>query len=102
MDITLPELIKAIEDENLKTWWENINFPEDFTMNEFLVKILEAASIAAAVKNETLEPGKKILGYPPATNGAIARMGNQIFFPRTSTVVSRVVTTLDNATPVIG
>jgi hypothetical protein len=102
-DITPEELIEAIEDEALRDWWKALNFPENFTVNEFLVKAIEAASIAASQKNETLEPGKKILGYPPATNGALARAnGNQLFFPRTSTIVSRVVVTLDMATPVVG
>lgn len=103
MDITPAELAEALEDETLRGWWEKLTFPEDFTLNEFFVKLLEAASIAAAQKNESLEPGKKILGYPPATNGALGRAGgNQLFFPRTSTVVSRVVVNLDNATPTVG
>ena len=102
-DITSQELAQAIEDEALRVWWEGINFPADFTVNEFLVKTLEAASIAAAQKNESLEAGNKILGYPPATNGAIARTSsNQLFFPRTSTVASRVVVNLDLATPTVG
>jgi hypothetical protein len=102
-DITFEELIAAIEDENLQAWWAKANFPEDFTLNEFFVKTLEAASIAATARNETLEAGKKILGYPPAVNGAIARAsGNKLFFSRTSTVVSRVVINLDNATPTVG
>lgn len=102
-DITPQELAQVIEDDALRTWWEGVAFPADFTLNEFLQKTLEAASIAAAQKNESLEAGKKILGYPPATNGAITRTGsNQLFFPRTSTVVSRVVVNLDQATPTVG
>ncbi|MEG4066255.1 hypothetical protein QUA42_02685 [Microcoleus sp. Pol11C2] len=102
-DITLQELAQATEDEALRAWWEKLDMPVDFTLNEFLVKTLEAASIAAAQKNESLSPGEKILGYPPAANGAIARTGsNQLFFPRTSTVVSRVVVNLDLATPTVG
>lgn len=102
-DITVQELGQAIEDETLRVWWERLDMPAEFTMNEFLVKTLEAASIAAAQKNESLPPGEKILGYPPATNGAIARtVSNQLFFPRTSTVVSRVVVNLDLATPTLG
>ena len=102
-DITLAEMIEKIEDPILKAWWEKLELPEDFTMNEFFVKSLEALSIAAAQKNETLEAGKKILGYPRPTDGAIARtQSNQLFFPRTSTVVSRVVVSLDMATPSVG
>lgn len=102
-DITPQELTAAIEDEALRTWWEGITFPPEFSINEFLVKALEAASIAAAQKNETLDAGQKITGYPRATNGAIAyTSANQLFFPRTSTVVSRVMVTLDMATPAIG
>lgn len=102
-DITPQELAQTIEDDALRTWWEGIAFPADFTLNEFLQKTLEAASIAATKKNESLPAGEKILGYPPATNGAIARTGsNQLFFPRTSTVVSRVVVNLDMATPTVG
>lgn len=102
-DITVVELAQAIEDETLRTWWEHLDLPADFTINEFLLKTLEAASIAAAQLNENLEPGKKITGYPPATNGAITRTGsNQLFFPRTSTLVSRVVVNLDQATPTLG
>ena len=103
MDITLEQLIDAIEDESLKNAVSRFALPEDFTMNEFLVKWLEAATIAAEKQNETLDPGKKILGYPPATNGAIARtQSNQLYFPRTSAVVSRVVVNLDQSTPNVG
>lgn len=103
MDITLAELIAAIDDPILRAWWEKLDLPEEFTVNEFFVKSLEAASIAASAKNETLEAGKKILGYPPATNGAIVRTAaGQLYYPRTATLVSRVVTSLDYATPTVG
>lgn len=103
-DITLEELTEATEDEVLKAWWADIKaLPEDFSVNEFLVKVLDAAATAAARKNETLEPGQKILGYPAATNGAIARSKNNVsYFPRTSTVTSFVVVSLDGATPSVG
>ncbi|MEG4842626.1 hypothetical protein [Microcoleus sp. B9-D4] len=102
-DITPQELAQAIEDEALRIWWEGRGFPADYTVNEFLVKLLEAASIAAAQKNESLEAGKKILGYPPATNGAIVRtVSNQLYFPRTSTVLSNVGVNLDSANPTVG
>lgn len=103
-DITVEELIEAIQDEDLKAWWTSLRgLPEDFSINEFFVKSLDAVSVAAAKKNETLEPGQKILGYPPATNGAIARSkDNQLYFPRTSTIISFVVAPLDGATPSVG
>jgi hypothetical protein len=104
MDITLEELINAIEDETLKAWWTAVKeLPEEFSINEFFVKCLDAAAIAAARRNETLEPGQKILGYPPAANGAIAQTKTgQLYFPRTSTVSSFVVVPLDGATPTVG
>jgi hypothetical protein len=102
-DITKEEMTQALEDETLRAWWENLELPEEFTVNEFFVKCLEACSLAATQKNETLEPGQKILGYPAATNGAIARAkSGQLYFPRTSTVSSLVVVNLDMATPPLG
>jgi len=103
-DITIEELVEGIEDEDLKAWWTSLKgLPEDFSVNEFFIKSLDAASVAATRKNETLEPGQKILGYPPATNGVIARSkNNQLYFPRTSTVTSFVVIPLDGATPAVG
>jgi hypothetical protein len=102
-DITLEQVVEALEDEDLKSALASLKLPEDMTINEFFVKLLDAASIAAAQANESLESGKKILGYPPATNGAIARAGSgQLFFPRSQSVTSRVVVSLDGATPVIG
>jgi hypothetical protein len=102
-DITLEQLAEAVEDEDLKAVVAGLKLPEGLTINEFFMKLLDAASIAAAQANEGLEPGKKILAYPPATNGAIARAGSgQLFFPRSHSVASRVVVTLDGATPVIG
>ncbi len=102
-DITVGQLMEELEDENLKAVWSTIKLPEGTTINEFFLKSLEAASLAAAALNENLEPGKRILGYPPATNGAIARAGSgQLFFPRSHTVNSRIVIELDGATPVMG
>jgi hypothetical protein len=102
-DITPAELTASITDAALRAWWEKLELPANFTVNEFFVKSLEAASIAATLKNETLEAGKKILGYPPATNGAISRTpGNQLFFPRTTTIVSRVGVNLDVSIPSLG
>jgi hypothetical protein len=102
-DITLEQLVEALEDEDLKTVLASLKLPEDMTINEFLVKLLDAASRVTAQINESLEPGKKILAYPPPTNGAIARAGSgQLFFPRSHSIASRVVVTLDGATPVIG
>ena len=103
MDITLEQLTEAVEDDDLKALWAGIKLPENFTIIEFFVKSLEAASIAASKANESLEPGKKILAYPAATNGAIAKAsGGELFFPRSHSVASRVVVSLDGATPVIG
>jgi hypothetical protein len=102
-DIDFEQLVEAMEDESLKAALATLKLPEDLTINEFFVKLLDAASIAASRVNENLEAGKKILGYPPATNGAIARAGSgQLFFPRSHSVASRVVVSLDGATPVIG
>jgi hypothetical protein len=102
-DITKEEMTQALEDETLRAWWESLELPEEFTVNEFFVKCLEACSLAAAQKNETLEPGQKILGYPAATNGAIARSKNgRLYFPRTTTINSFVVVNLDMATPAVG
>jgi hypothetical protein len=102
-DILIGELTEAIEDETLKDWWAKLDLPPEFSVNEFLVKTLEAASIAATKKNETLESGQKILGYPRAADGGIARtQSNQLFFPRTSSVISNIVISLDYATPVTG
>jgi hypothetical protein len=102
-DIIILELVEAIEDEALKAWWGKLELPADFTMNEFFIKTLEAASIAAAKKNEALPAGNKILSYPPATNGPVTRAAeNQMFVPRTSTVTTRLVISLDMATPVVG
>jgi hypothetical protein len=102
-DITFLEMAASMQDPALRAWWEKLELPPNFTVNEFFVKSLEAASIAAALKNETLEPGAKILGYPPATNGAISRTPtNQLFFPRTTTVVSRIGLSLDVSIPSLG
>ena len=102
-DITFAEMIASIEDPELKAWWGKLDLPANFTVNEFFVKSLEAASIAAASKNETLESGAKILGYPPAINGAISRTStNQLFFPRTTTLISRVGASLDVSIPSLG
>jgi hypothetical protein len=102
-DITFAELAASIQDTALRTWWEKLEVPPNLTVNEFFVKSLEAASIAAASKNETLEPGAKILGYPPATNGVISRTpSNQLFFPRTTTLVSRIGASLDVSIPSLG
>lgn len=102
-DITFAELSQATSDPVLRACLEQLALPEDFAVNEFFMKLLDAASVAAAQKNETLEAGKKILSYPIAVNGAIARAATgETFFPRTSTVVSRIVVDLDLATPVIG
>ena len=103
-DITLEEFIAGIEDEDLKAWWTGLKgLPEDFSINEFFIKCLDAASVAATRKNETLEAGQKILGYPAPTNGAITRAKNNVsYFPRTSTITSFVVISLDGATPSVG
>jgi hypothetical protein len=102
-DITREQLTEAVEDEDLKALWATMTLPENFTIIEFFMKSLEAASIAAAKANEGLEAGKKILAYPPATNGAIAKAsGGELFFPRSHSVASRVVVSLDGATPVVG
>lgn len=102
-DITIDDIIQALPDGILKTWLKEVGFPEEYTVNEFLVKLIDAASQAAAQKNETLEPGQKILGYPAATNGAIARAkSGQLFFPRTSIVSSFVVVDLDQVAPTVG
>jgi hypothetical protein len=102
-DITKEEMTQVITDETLKAWWEGVELPEECTVNEFFVKCLEACSVAAAQKNETREAGQKILGYPSATNGAIARTKtNQLYFPRTSTVSSLVVVDLDVVIPAVG
>lgn len=102
-DITFAEMIASLDDTALRGWWEKLELPANLTVNEFFVKSLEAAAIAAASKNETLEPGAKILGYPAPTNGAISRTPtNQLFFPRTTTLVSRIAIGLDASIPALG
>ncbi|WP_293356287.1 MULTISPECIES: hypothetical protein [unclassified Microcoleus] len=100
-DITIAEMIAAIEDETLKAWWQQIgNLPEEFTVCEFFMKSLHACSTAAALKNESQEVGQKILGYPAATNGAVeTTKSNQLFFRRTASINSLVVVDLDNSVP---
>lgn len=104
-DITLAEMIAAITDEPLKAWWTTPTtaLPAEYTMCEFLVKTLAACSQAATQKNATLEPGQKIVGYPPATNGVVETSKNgQLFFRRTAPVVSFVAVGLDSSYPAAG
>lgn len=104
-DITLEEMIAAISDEGLKAWWTTpkSELPPDCTMAEFFVKSLHACSLAAAKRNETLEAGQKIVGYPSATNGAIeTAKNNQLFFRRTAAIISLVAVDLDNSFPALG
>jgi len=99
-DITLEEMIAAISDESLKTWWTSPTpaLPADFTMASFLTKTLHACSLAAATKNATLDPGQKILGYPLAANSPIETSpdGKFLFFRRTASVASFVAIDLDD------
>jgi hypothetical protein len=73
------------------------------TVTQFLQKTLQACSQAAAARNETLEPGQKILGYPQAVNSAVELSKNQqLFFKRSATVTSFVAVNLDKSFPVVG
>ena len=104
-DLTLAEMIAALSDEALVTWWTapTPSLPPDYTMAEFLSKILDACSVAAATKNEALEPGQKIVGYLPAVNGAVEMSGNDtLFFRRTASISTLVVVDLDSTLPAIG
>lgn len=98
-DITFAEMIEAVKDESLKTWLEKIGaFPEDFTMCEFMMKIIEACSIAAKIKNESLEEGAKILAYSTVTNSTVeVSKNNNLFFRSTMSVNSLVVVDFDAA-----
>lgn len=66
MDITFAEWVAAIADSQLKVAVESLVLPTDMPMAEFLVKCVEAASIAAKTKNGSLTPGSSgyIASYP--------------------------------------
>jgi len=98
-DITFAEMIEALKDESLKAWFTRIGaFPEDFTPCEFLMKIIQACSIAAQAKNETLEVGAKILAYSAATSSSVdVSKNNNFFFRSVMSVNSVIVVDLDAA-----
>ena len=98
-DITFLEMTEAVKDESLKAWLTEFgDLPQDFSVCELMVKILEACSNAAKVKNETLEAGAKILAYPPAVNGPIEVSKNGIpFFRTTASITSAVAVSFDAA-----
>ncbi len=104
-DITLEEMIAATSDEALKAWWTSpaATLPPEYSVAEFFMKTLHACSIAATVKNATLEPGQKIVGYLPATNSSVeTSKNNQLFFKRTAAVIALVAVDLDNSFPAVG
>lgn len=98
-DITFEEMTQAVKDEPLKAWLMQIGkLPEDFTVCEMMLKMLEGCSNAAKSKNEALDVGAKILAYPPTVNGSIENSKNGLpFFRSTASVTSVVVVNFDQA-----
>jgi hypothetical protein len=98
-DVTFPELTESVKDESLKAWLTQVGkLPEDFTVCEFMLKMLEGCSMAAKKKNETLNAGEKVLAYPPAVNGPVEVSKNGLpFFRSTASVTSVVVVNFDAA-----
>jgi hypothetical protein len=98
-DITFEELTASVKDESLKAWLTQIGkLPQNFTVCEFMLKMLEGCSIAAKSKNETLEAGTKILAYPPVVNGPIETSKNGVpFFRSTASIISAVAVNFDAA-----
>lgn len=91
MDLTLTEISDKIVDTDVKGIVDNITLPASLTTAELLAKIFQAASQAAAEKNQNVEPGDAnyVGAYPPP--GITTNVFDDGKPPETRTVYALVV-----------